>query len=53
MDSIQKLNLGNEIVIRTKDGQIFEGIFVNIEKGYLSFVPKRPRYQMLSKFKEM
>jgi len=45
MDSIQKLNHGNEIVVRTKDGQV--------SKAYLSFVPNRPRYQMLSKFKEL
>lgn len=38
MDSTQKFNLGNEIEVKTKDGQCFKGIFVNMERGYLSAV---------------
>jgi hypothetical protein len=38
MDSAQKFNLGNEIVVKTKDGKSFNGIFVNVSDGYLSAV---------------
>lgn len=38
MNIRNKIYLGNEIEVKTKDGQSFRGIFVNTEKGYLSAV---------------
>lgn len=38
MNMRKKIYLGNEIEVKTKDGQSFRGIFVNNEKGYLSAV---------------
>ncbi len=38
MGSIKSLKLGHEIEIRTTDGKSVNGIFVSMEKGYLSAV---------------
>lgn len=38
MESITKLKLGNEIEIKTIDGKSLNGIFVCLEKDYLSAI---------------
>ncbi len=38
MKLVSNIKLGNEIEVKTKDGQIFKGIFVSLENGYLSSV---------------
>ena len=34
----EKLELGNEFILKTIDGKLVQGIFVKIEEGYLSAV---------------
>ena len=34
----EKLELGNEIILKTIDGKLVQGNFVKIEEGYLSAV---------------
>jgi hypothetical protein len=34
----EKLNIGSEIKVFTKDGKYYEGIFMDCQKGYLSTI---------------